>query len=253
MRETFPWRRLFLGLVASFGLTTIACGVPAESDSPRGSSQPTATQPPAETAKVTPASPSPTPVSLPAQRVTSGERLVLVPGRSEARYRAREQLAGRSLPSEAVGSTKELAGTIIIGADGAPVPEQSEVTVDLRSLRSNESRRDNFIQRNTLETQSYPSARFVARETRGLPVPLPAAGEATFQLLGDLTVHGMTRPTTWYVSARFDGGTVTGTAKTTVRLEDFGMARPRVGPVLSIDETLTLELDFHATRESLGG
>ncbi len=250
MPGTFPYIRLILALVASLGPTAAACGVAAELASSRGTSQSTDTPSAAGTAGVSPIPSSPTAVATAVQRVAGGERLVLVTGRSEARYRAREQLAGQSLPSEAVGSTREVAGAIVVGANGAPVPEQSEVTVDLRTLRSNEGRRDNFIQRNTLETQSYPSARFVAREIRGLPVPLPSVGEATFQLLGDLTVHGTTRPTTWDISARFDGGTVTGTAKTTVRLEDFGMARPRVGPVLSIDETLVLELDFYAARES---
>ena len=110
------------------------------------------------------------------------------------------------------------------------------------------SRRDNYIQRNTLEAHRFPAAEFVPTETRGLPAPPPTAGEATFQLLGDLTVHGVTRPVVWEVTARVAGDEVTGTATTHVRITDFNMTPPRAGPVLSIEDGLTLEVDFRLTR-----
>jgi hypothetical protein len=40
-------------------------------------------------------------------------RLVVLPEKSEARYRVREQLVGVSLPSDAVGVTKAITGTIV--------------------------------------------------------------------------------------------------------------------------------------------
>jgi hypothetical protein len=36
---------------------------------------------------------------------------------------------------------------------------------------------------------------------------------------------------------------VTGTASTTVLISDFGMQPPKSGPVLSIEDSVTLELD----------
>lgn len=177
-----------------------------------------------------------------------GARLTIAADSSEARYRAREQLAGRNLPSEAIGSTKAVTGTILLGPNGTIVRDGSKITIDLRTLKSDESRRDNFIQRSTLETTKYPQAEFVPTEARGLPNPLPTSGEATFDLTGDLTVHGTTRPSIWKVTARFSPAEIAGTATTTVKLEDFGMTPPRVGPVLSIEETLGLEIDFRAAR-----
>jgi len=119
----------------------------------------------------------------------------------------------------------------------------------LRSLASDQSRRDNFIQGNTLQTSSFPNATFVPREAQGLPSPLPTSGQATFQLLGDLTVHGVTKPVTWQVTAQFDGSTVSGNATTNVNISDFGMTPPKAGPVLSIEDGLLLELNFNATRQ----
>ena len=84
----------------------------------------------------------------------------------------------------------------------------------------------------------------------GLSGLLPSSGSASFKISGDLTVHGVTRPATWDVTAQFSPEQVTGKATTPVKLEDFGMRRPTIGPVLSIDETVVLDLDFKAARSS---
>jgi polyisoprenoid-binding protein YceI len=169
-------------------------------------------------------------------------RVELVAGGSEARYRAQEQLAGRGF-NEAVGRTSGVQGAIVLDADGAVVPDQSKITVDLASLTSDSSTRDNYIKRNTLQTAQFPTAEFTVSSAPGLPLPLPTSGSATFQLVGDLTVHGVTRPTTWDATATFGDGGFTSTATTTVLISDFRMEPPKAGPVLSIEDSIRLELD----------
>ena len=44
-----------------------------------------------------------------------GSLFVLSPNSSEARYKVREQLAERSLPGDAIGATKGVLGSIVIG------------------------------------------------------------------------------------------------------------------------------------------
>ena len=132
--------------------------------------------------------------------------------------------------------------------DGSIAADQSKVSVDLTKLQSDESRRDNFIKSDTLQTSRYPMATFVPNATQGLPTPLPTAGQVTFQLLGDLTVHGVTKPVTWQVTANFADTTISGSATTDVKITDFGMTPPKAGPVLSIEDNLTLELAFTAAR-----
>ncbi|MCL6649140.1 MAG: YceI family protein [Chloroflexi bacterium] len=172
---------------------------------------------------------------------------MLAPGSSEARFRVTEQLAGRNLPSDAVGTTRAVSGTVVLRG-GQAVPDQSRITVDLRTLRTDQPQRDNFIQRNTLETQQYPLATFVLREVRNLPVPLPTSGEYTFQLVGDLTIHGVTQPASWETTATFTPQQVQGLAKSTWKFADFGMTPPRVPLVLSLEDNIRLEIDFVATR-----
>lgn len=237
-------------LVAIVGLVlALAACAPAFSPTAPAAVSP-AVGPAATAAAPTTPPTTPAAATAPAAVPAGGTRLTIVADSSEARYRAREQLAGRNLPSEAVGSTKAVTGTILLGPNGEIVRGGSKITIDLRTLKSDESRRDGFIQRSTLQTATYPEADFVPAEARGLPNPLPTSGEATFDLAGDLTVHGTTRPTVWKVTARFSPAEIAGTATTTVKLEDFGMTSPRVGPVLSIEETLGLEIDFRAARSS---
>ena len=92
---------------------------------------------------------------------------------SEVRYRVREQLVGLSFPNDAVGATSAVEGAIVFDAQGRLVPGDSRFTVDLRTLRSDEARRDNYVRRNTLETDRYPMVAFAPAEARGLPAPLP--------------------------------------------------------------------------------
>jgi polyisoprenoid-binding protein YceI len=174
--------------------------------------------------------------------------LVIDPSASHASYRAREQLAGRNLPSDAVGTSTAVSGAVVFSADGSIDSNQSQIKVDLSKLTSDESRRDNFIKGNTLQTSQFPMATFTPRDSEGLTMPLPTSGQSNFQLIGDLTVHGVTRPVTWQVTAQFDPTSVSGNATTDVNISDFGMTPPKAGPVLSIQDALTLELAFTAAR-----
>ncbi|MBI3979839.1 MAG: YceI family protein [Chloroflexi bacterium] len=214
----------------------------------------------AETGTTAPSGAAPSPPASPTAPAGTASRsadqpaangtilFTLVSGGSEARYKVREQLAGRALPGEAIGVTRGVTGSIALAPDGSIAREQSRIVVDLRGLRSDEGRRDNWIQRNTLETARFPLAEFIPLETRGLPLPLPAAGQVEFQILGNLTVRGVTQPVTWDFSVQVTGGDVSGTAATRLKMTDFNMTPPRVGPVLSIEDAVQLEIDFRATR-----
>ncbi len=176
-------------------------------------------------------------------------RLVVAPEGNEARFRVREQLVSLTLPSDAVGTTSGVSGAIVMQPDGQILAGESRFVVDLTTLHSDSDRRDGYIQRNTLETGTYPEAIFVPTAVTGLPSPLPESGAVAFQLTGDLTVHGATRPVTWDVTAQIEGRTLRGTAATSITFTEFGMTLPRVGPVLSVEDLIVLELDFALTLE----
>jgi polyisoprenoid-binding protein YceI len=172
------------------------------------------------------------------------QRYIVAPTGNEARYRVREQLAGFDLPKDAIGATKSVAGQIVLGADGKVVKESSKVTIQLSDLKSDQTRRDNFLRRNTLETTKYPEAQLVPVALEGVLLPIAPGSSQTFSVRGDLTVHGVTRPTTWQVTARGEGKDIVGTAATAFTFKDFSLEQPRVPVVLSVADTIRLEYDF---------
>ena len=197
---------------------------------------------------------APAPVRLrppAAQAKKVATRFVPGPEGNEARFRVREQLVGFDFPNDAIGKTSQVEGSILIGPDGKLVTDSSKFTIDLRTLASDRAQRDNFIRRNTIKTDSFPNAVFVPATAEGLPAPLPATGEMAFTLTGDMTIHGVTRPTTWQVKAtRGASGAVTGTATTEFKFGDFGMTIPKVGRVMSVDDKIVLEYDFNLVPQA---
>ncbi len=207
------------------------------------------TQPAVPAPTLTPVPPTEPVATAAADAPVGALRLVVAAEGNEARFRVREQLVSLTLPSDAVGTTTGVSGAIIIQPDGQIVAAESRFAVDLTTLATDSSRRDGYIQRNTLETGTYPEAVFVPTAVTGLPSPLPEFGSVAFQLTGDLTVHGATRPVTWDVTAQIDGRTLRGTATTSITFTEFGMTLPRVGPVLSVQDLIVLELDFTLNAE----
>jgi polyisoprenoid-binding protein YceI len=175
-------------------------------------------------------------------------RYLVVAEGSEARYRVREQLAGLSFPNDAVGTTSVIEGSLALDAQGRVLPGDSRFAVDLRTLRSDEARRDNYLRRNTLETDQYPHAVFVPTEVRGLPVPLPQAGTVSFNLVGDLTIRDATRRVTWEATATVNSQEVSIRPRTAFRFADFGLRIPRVASVLSVEDNIRLEIDLLLRR-----
>jgi polyisoprenoid-binding protein YceI len=177
-----------------------------------------------------------------------GVRLDLVEG-SQARYRVREQLAGISFPNDAVGTSSTVTGTLVLGPNGAVVSNESKLTLDLRTFKSDQERRDGYLQRNTLETETFPLAEFVPRRAEGLPHPFPTEppAQAGFRLIGDMTLHGVTSELSWNVIATFVEGRVSGVATTSFPFSTFKLEKPTLARLLSVDDTINLELEFRAS------
>ncbi len=175
--------------------------------------------------------------------ITSGES-------SRARYRVRERLLGRELDNDAVGETADITGSIALDDKGAVVRGASGFDVNLTGLKSDENRRDNYVRSRILVTDSFPSTKLAVTGVRGLPSPLPVSGRVQFQLLGDLTLKGITRPTTWNVVANVNGDRLTGTASTAFTFTDFQLTQPKVRVVLSVADTIRLEYDFAMRKQA---
>ena len=176
-------------------------------------------------------------------------RFVLAPTGNAARYRVRERLVGHDLPNDAVGETKTLTGAIEFDSKGKVIPESSKFVLDAGTFVSDQNRRDGFVRGRLLEADTYPSIVLVPTGVSGVSLPLPSSGTLPFEMTGNLTVHGVTRPTIWKGSAKFQDGVVTGSAATEFTFNDIQMEQPRVPVLLSVADTIRLEIDFDLIRQ----
>ena len=186
-------------------------------------------------------------MSVLAQQGTT--RFELAPTGNEARYRVQEQFLGVDFPNEAVGRTSSITGAIVLDAAGKVVPAQSRFTVDVTTLKSDQDGRDRQVQGRLLETAQFPKVEIAVKELRGFTYPIPASGEMKFELIGDLTIHGVTRPATWQVTASPKTGGLAGTATTAFKFTEFGMPQPQSMRLLSVEDNGKLEYEFNLVKK----
>ena len=164
-----------------------------------------------------------------------------------ANYRATEQFVGVSFFSDAVGESSAVTGTMTVNPDGSIAPG-AKFSFDLKSMKSNEDLRDNYVRTRTLEVDKFPTADFVPKSISGIPHPIPGMGASGFQLTGDLTIHGVTKEVTWNGISTFSPNLLSGRASTDINFDQFGLTKPKIGRLVAVGDKLTLEMVFKMKR-----
>jgi polyisoprenoid-binding protein YceI len=146
-----------------------------------------------------------------------------VGGSSYAGYRVDEVLNGT--PVTVNGRTDAVTGDITVA--GSQVTEGT-MTVDVTKIATDQPPRDAYFQDEAMETGDFPTATFT------LTQPIAADGveagvPATYDVTGDLTLHGVTKSVTARMQASFtsDGGQIVGSIPIT--FQDFGVQAPSLG------------------------
>ncbi len=169
--------------------------------------------------------------------------ITLIPGASEARYIMQVRTLGQP-PRPATCSTRDVSGEIVLRPDGSVVSELSRTTVDQRSLRCAAPLRDDMAQQ-LLQTAQHPTSTFIAQSAPGLPVPL-TPGPQNYQMVGDQIVRGISRSVTYDTSGNSTTEAFAGTSRATLKMSDFGINPPRIGPLVSVDDEMIAEVDIQA-------
>jgi polyisoprenoid-binding protein YceI len=243
-------------LIAALAILLAACGS-AITSAPVGS---TAAAPAAvATAAVATAAPAPTVVpasaaaaapaqDTAAQQSSSMRTFTIVPAQTEASYAVQEQFLNRDLPNQAIGKTNAVTGAFQFTTDGTPTGQVTNITVDLRTLTSDESKRDQRIHSQWLESDTYPFATFVSTGVTGVPDSYSEGQKISFKLTGNMTIHDVTKPVTFDVTGTLAGDTVAGTATTQILMQDFGFDPPSVAGILTVKDGVTVTVNFTATE-----
>lgn len=160
---------------------------------------------------------------------------------SYASYEVQEQFLSKPLPNEAIGKTSSIQGGLALQSQGTPTITALKVTVNLQTLTSNSSRRDDAIKGNWLDSNSYPLATFVVKTPQ-------VASTGTFKLTGAMTVHNTTHTETFTVKGQQSGKTITGIAKSLVYMKDFGFSAPSIFGLLTVKDGVTVTFNFTANQ-----
>jgi polyisoprenoid-binding protein YceI len=152
---------------------------------------------------------------------------------SQVGYRVEEVLFG--VNTTAVGRTNEVTGSLAV--EGTTVTGV-DFTVDVASITSDESRRDNQFRGRIMSADEFPTATFVLTQPIELGVE-PADGvEVTTQATGDLTLRGVTNSVTFDLTAKQDNGLIGVQGGIPVVFADYGIANPSTGGISTEDDGL---------------
>jgi polyisoprenoid-binding protein YceI len=160
------------------------------------------------------------------------------PTTSSVGYRVVEVLFGQD--TEGVGRTSAITGGLTL--EGAQVTT-AQFEVDMTTVTSDESRRDNQFRGRIMDTENFPTATFVLTTPIDLGT-VPADGAAvTATATGDLTLKGTTNSVTFDVQAQQSGDTMQIVGSTDIVFADYGIEDPSTSGISTQDHGL-LEFDL---------
>ena len=166
-------------------------------------------------------------------------RFTFLPEKSQVEFISGTQLG------DFRGNTHQVSGEMVVDPtkDGATV--HLTVSVDLRTLTSDNALRDQHMHKDLLEVDRFPRAVFTAGKFRAAPGASKESGDGT--LSGVLTLHGIERPVSLPIRFTMNGTTLQGEATLGVRLTDFNMTPPRLLG-LKVRDQVTLQIHLVAAN-----
>jgi len=160
----------------------------------------------------------------------------------EAGYRVREKLAVLPAESDAVGRTSAVTGSFALADDGDTlVATDISIEVDVSTLKSDEDRRDNRIRTDGLQTDTFPTATFVATGPVEVPASAKDGSVVKITATGDITIHGVTRTVDIAIDARAAGDTIELVGSYAFPMADFDIVPPNIAGFVTVEDDATLE------------
>ena len=168
------------------------------------------------------------------------------PADSQASFTIDEVLRGS--PKTVVGTTDQVSGQIAFDSSDPSSAQVGTILIDARTLVTDDSSRNRVLNNQILSTDNYEYISFTTSQISGLPQAVTPGQPFTFQLSGDLTIRGVSKPATFDVTVTpAADGTLSGSATTTIQYSDWGISIPSVPFVASVGNQVVLQLNFAAT------
>lgn len=169
------------------------------------------------------------------------------PDATFVQYRIGETFASGLVESTATGKSTEVTGSLTV--NGSEVSDIT-VTANLAALTSDKSFRDTALKTRGLETDKFKDATFTATASVTLPNAPATGATVSVDVTGDLTLHGVTKTVTIPLQGRWDGKQIQVIGELDITLADYGITPPSGGPIASINDSGTLELQLTFDKAS---
>jgi len=171
---------------------------------------------------------------------------VIDPSHSTAGFKVRHLMV-----SNVRGELSGVSGTVVFDAEN-PANSKVEAAIDATTLQTRESQRDQHLKSaDFFDVEKFPKITFVSKQ-------VAPAGAGEWKIVGDLTIHGVTRE----VALAVEGPTpevkdpwgnikIGATATTKVNRKDFGLVwnvALEAGGVLVGDE-VAIQLEVEMARQ----
>ena len=168
---------------------------------------------------------------------------------SVAGYRVREKLAILPAPSDAVGRTSQITGqATVVDSGSTHTVSAASFTVQVNTLSSDRSMRDQRVHTMGLQTDTYPTATFSLSSPLTLPAVATTGQAVKVTATGPLTLHGQTRTVSIPMTLQLSGSTFEAVGSISFPWSEFGMTAPNFGSFVSVANTATMEFDLHFTK-----
>jgi polyisoprenoid-binding protein YceI len=149
-----------------------------------------------------------------------------------------------------VGTTHDVEGSLVPDFENPANTSVGTIRIDLSTLTTDSGLRNRAIHDAILQTsnETFRYAEFTPTKISGLPDTIQIGQPFTFQLTGNLTIHGVTKEETFDVTVTPVSNTrLEGIATLTIHYADFEVAILRLPmQVASVEDQVILELQFVA-------
>jgi polyisoprenoid-binding protein YceI len=164
------------------------------------------------------------------------ETFKIDPARSTIAFRVRHMLG------TAKGKFSKFGGTIVVDRDH---PDQSSVTVRIAaaSIDTGIAKRDEHLRGELFDVTKYPEITFKSRRVK-------QTGPNSGQIVGDLTMHGVTREITLSVELVSNAETRWRVTTASLRRSQFGLVFSKSAETISmIADEVAVDIEIEALRE----
>ncbi len=163
---------------------------------------------------------------------------------SKVEFNIHEILSGK--PKLVVGTTNQVAGDITV--TGSKIVFGA-MKLDAKTLKTDSTSRDGALNHMILQTDT-PENEYVTFQpsSNDFNGTIVAGQPVTFNVMGNLTISGVTKPATFAVNATVNPDSITGTASTTVSRADFGLKIPNFPFLADVKDQFSVAVTIVADK-----